>query len=450
MKAVYIIIFAFILQISNVLSNTNSGYQPNWRWIVYPRSDNSSTNNIESTKEEQQRIRRNPNWGYQPNWRWIAYPTSDNSSTNNTESGKEEKQRIHRNPNWGYQPNWRWIAYPTSDNSSTNNTERGKEEQQRIRRNPNWGYQPNWRWIAYPTSDNSSTNNTESGKEEQQRIRRNPNWGYQPNWRWIAYPTSDNSSTNNTESGKEEKQRRTAKPNNVPEKGESHGNRQHSRVKPDEVHQHSQYSPFNHSFYEGWYQTPASLTVNRTLRLGGSWGSLNEIEHEDGFDSCNVTKISTCGEDNNIPGEIRQCFLRSDAISSFAMNLFNVTADNVQMLKVDTKIAQLPFPDPFNVRISQVNHINGCDGNPIVCHTMMTGLSDCDTVYLCHSVKGTTVEQVIIDYNEEVDGVQMYAMCHMDTYNFSEEHVAFRMLDKHPGDSICHFISANSFLVCKI
>jgi hypothetical protein len=295
----------------------------------------------------------------------------------------------------------------------------------------------------------SIAEDAEEGEEEQLRLRRNPNTAYQPNWRWIVYPRTRDATVDDNPPTEEEEEPSTAYRSIALETVETDQSDQQSEPEAYEVDQQQQDSSFNRSFYEGWYQAPASLTVNNTLLFGGPWGSSHQMNHDDTFDTCDITKIPICNADNNIPGEVRQCFLNSDSITSYAMNLFNVTADNIQVLKLDEKIDQLPFPDAFNVTISQVNHINGCDGNPIVCHSMMTNSSDCDTVYLCHAVKGTTVEEVIVDYNEEVNGVDMYAMCHMNTHNFGREHVAFRMLDKHPGDGVCHFISPNSFLVCK-
>ncbi|CAF0894106.1 unnamed protein product [Adineta steineri] len=411
MKAIHIAIFFFALELCTVLSNPNTGYQSNWRWYPSSRNLGSPPNGSQTSDEGNARVRRNPNIAYQPNWRWIAYPRNLDSPTNDTEPSDEGNTRVRRNPNIAYQPNWRWIAYPRNLDSPPNGSQTSDEGNARVRRNPNIAYQPNWRWIAYPRNLDSPPNSSQTSDEGNARVRRNLN------------------TTIGT--------------------GEAHENHKHSRPKPYEINQKNNDSSFDRSLYEGWYQTPASLAANKTLLFSGTWGNLHEMSQSDIVDTCDITNISICDDSNNIPGELRQCFLKPEDITSYAANLYNVTADKIQILKEDPNVQKLPFPDAFNVTISEVNQINGCDGNPTVCHTMMTNSSDCDTVYLCHSVKGTTVKQVIIDYNEEIKDVQMYAMCHMNTHNFGEEHVAFRMLHKHPGDGVCHFISPNSFLVCK-
>ncbi|CAF1563758.1 unnamed protein product [Adineta ricciae] len=313
--------------------------------------------------------------------------------------------------------------------------------------NPNSRY--NWRWIAYPRAL-TAANDQQSADEEKTRVRRNPNWGYQPNWRWISYPRALTAANDQQSADDEAIVRRSHI--NKPGKAEGHGqhHHHHSRPKPYESERENSNKPFNRSLYQGWYQLPSSLAVNNTLLMGGSWGNVEKTNiNDESINTCDISNISICNIVNNVEGEVRQCFHQIDEITSYASEFFNVSNDNIAIYREDEKLAELPFPEPFNVTISEVVQIVGCDGNPLVCHTMKANASDCNTLYLCHAVHGTVVKQVTVDYNEELNNVTMYAMCHLKTDNFGKEHVAFRMLHKRPGDGICHFISPDSFLVCK-
>ncbi|UJR20020.1 hypothetical protein I4U23_023154 [Adineta vaga] len=270
----------------------------------------------------------------------------------------------------------------------------------------------------------------------------NPN--LKSNWRWIVYPRTRAVSVD-TQSDEKEQSYVRRNHIQVSERSKTNGYHHHSKAKPYEFDEENSKKPFNHSLYQGWYQNPTSLAVNNTLSFGGPWGDVHQINDDDEvIDTCEISNISICNNDNNVPGEIRQCFHQIDEIKSYASDLFDVSNEKIEILKEDEKLAQLPFPETFNVTILEVSQITGCNGNPIVCHSMKTNASDCNTLYLCHAVKGTIVKQVIVDYNEEINDIKMYAMCHLDTHNFGKEHVAFRMLHKRPGDDLFGFRPTSS------
>ncbi|CAF4361925.1 unnamed protein product, partial [Adineta steineri] len=207
------------------------------------------------------------------------------------------------------QPNWRWIAYPRNLDSPPNSSQTSDEGNTRARRNPNIAYQPNWRWIAYPRNLDSPPNGSQTSDEGNIRVRRNPNPPGQPNWRWIVYSRNLDSPTNDTELSDEGNTRVRRNLNATIGTGEAHENHKHSRPKPYEINQKNNDSSFDRSLYEGWYQTPASLAANKTLLFSGTWGNLHEMSQSDIVDTCDITNISICDDSNNIPGELRQCFL---------------------------------------------------------------------------------------------------------------------------------------------
>ncbi|XP_010248291.1 PREDICTED: BURP domain protein RD22-like [Nelumbo nucifera] len=76
------------------------------------------------------------------------------------------------------------------------------------------------------------------------------------------------------------------------------------------------------------------------------------------------------------------------------------------------------------------------EGNQVVCH----GMTYPYAVYYCHVIHGTRSYMVPM---VAADGTKAkaVAVCHIDTKEFSPDHVAFKLLNVKPGSvPVCHFL----------
>ncbi|KAJ4830472.1 hypothetical protein Tsubulata_003403 [Turnera subulata] len=72
----------------------------------------------------------------------------------------------------------------------------------------------------------------------------------------------------------------------------------------------------------------------------------------------------------------------------------------------------------------------------VACHTTAYPY----TIYLCHGQSGgNKVFKILLD-GENGEKIEAVSVCHMDTSNWSPDHVSFMILGTHPGASeVCHF-----------
>ncbi|KAL2537423.1 hypothetical protein Fot_18814 [Forsythia ovata] len=78
----------------------------------------------------------------------------------------------------------------------------------------------------------------------------------------------------------------------------------------------------------------------------------------------------------------------------------------------------------------------------VACHTMPYPYA----VYYCHHQESKSKVFKVYLSGENGDSVEAIAVCHMDTSNWSHNHVSFRMLGIEPGTSpVCHFFPADNF-----
>ncbi|CAF1238405.1 unnamed protein product [Didymodactylos carnosus] len=113
----------------------------------------------------------------------------------------------------------------------------------------------------------------------------------------------------------------------------------------------------------------------------------------------------------------------------------------------DDKMYRLPFPSLFNITIVQSNHLAGCDGTPVVCHKFVS--DDGCLVTVCHAIKDTKVFEVVVTAKQVQKPIKAIVMCRYGTTGFDKNGIAFNVLNKQPGDPICHFTMPETFVVCK-
>uniref|UniRef100_A0A2N9IID3 BURP domain-containing protein n=1 Tax=Fagus sylvatica TaxID=28930 RepID=A0A2N9IID3_FAGSY len=79
----------------------------------------------------------------------------------------------------------------------------------------------------------------------------------------------------------------------------------------------------------------------------------------------------------------------------------------------------------------------------VACHTMPYPYA----IFYCHSQKSENKVFKVRLGGENGDKVEAIAVCHMDTSQWSPDHVSFRLLGVQPGtSSVCHFFPADNFV----
>lgn len=79
----------------------------------------------------------------------------------------------------------------------------------------------------------------------------------------------------------------------------------------------------------------------------------------------------------------------------------------------------------------------------VACHTMPYPY----TIFYCHSQHSENKVFKVTLGGENGDLVEAIAVCHMDTSQWSPDHVSFRVLGVQPGtSSVCHFFPADNFV----
>lgn len=79
----------------------------------------------------------------------------------------------------------------------------------------------------------------------------------------------------------------------------------------------------------------------------------------------------------------------------------------------------------------------------VACHTMPYPYA----VFYCHSQESPNRIFKVPLLGENGDGVDAVAVCHLDTTQWSRDHVSFQVLGIEPGSShVCHFFPADHFV----
>ncbi|PIN06748.1 hypothetical protein CDL12_20691 [Handroanthus impetiginosus] len=80
----------------------------------------------------------------------------------------------------------------------------------------------------------------------------------------------------------------------------------------------------------------------------------------------------------------------------------------------------------------------------VACHTMPYAYA----VFYCHYQKSKSRVFKVSLTGENGDKVEAIAVCHMDTSQWSHNHVSFQVLGIEPGSSpVCHFFPADNFVL---
>ena len=140
-----------------------------------------------------------------------------------------------------------------------------------------------------------------------------------------------------------------------------------------------------------------------------------------------------------IKGETKFCAASLESMLDFVHQIFGL---NTQFKALSTKNSGLL--DNILQNYTIMNEPKEVLAPKMVaCHTMPYPY----VVYYCHyQVSESKVFKVTL-MGENGDGVEAVAVCHMDTSQWSSNHVSFRVLGIMPGSSpVCHFFPADNLV----
>ncbi|CAF1532992.1 unnamed protein product [Didymodactylos carnosus] len=191
----------------------------------------------------------------------------------------------------------------------------------------------------------------------------------------------------------------------------------------------------------GMYHVFEDFAPHNTISVGGYWSNVNMT----GNLYCEMEKVPICQELSAV-NEHRRCFRYQNENERLNYGSLLLNTSDIKIVTPDRKMYLLPFPHPFNITVVKTTPIAGCQNNPITCHPIVS--NGC-LVYVCHVLQNTKAFQVTVNTEGNLGIVDMIAICHYETAQFIPAHVAFRLLNKAPGDVVCHFVGVPNHLMCK-
>ena len=145
--------------------------------------------------------------------------------------------------------------------------------------------------------------------------------------------------------------------------------------------------------------------------------------------------IRSC-ERGEMSGEEKYCVRSFESFIDSSVSM--LAGKNIRLLS-----HQIGKPPPTNswFTIGQKRDLG--DKKNIVCHKMIYPYA----VYLCHSIRNTTVYQVPVVNMQDGTKANGVAVCHEDTSGWDPNHVSFRYLKIKPGTvPICHFVNRDTLV----
>lgn len=164
--------------------------------------------------------------------------------------------------------------------------------------------------------------------------------------------------------------------------------------------------------------------------FGFSQGSPQAIAMENTLRHC---------ETEPIEGETKSCVTSLESMLDFSQKIFGLKASfeviSTKLGEKTTSLLQnytiLKLPKPISAP------------KMVACHTLPYPYA----VFYCHFQEGENKVFEVSLGGENGDRVEAVAVCHMDTSQWNQDHVSFRLLGVQPGASpVCHFFPADNLI----
>ncbi|OMO74263.1 hypothetical protein CCACVL1_16865, partial [Corchorus capsularis] len=153
-------------------------------------------------------------------------------------------------------------------------------------------------------------------------------------------------------------------------------------------------------------------------------------------------------ETKPIKGETKFCATSLDSMFDFARTIFGLNSqfEIVATTHLITKSINTHFQN-YTI-LEKPKEISTPKMKMVACHTMPYPYA----VLYCHSQETENrVFKVSLGGGENGDRVEAVAVCHMDTSQWTPNHVSFRVLGIEPGTpGVCHFFPADNFVLIPL
>ncbi|OMP01548.1 hypothetical protein COLO4_11792 [Corchorus olitorius] len=149
-------------------------------------------------------------------------------------------------------------------------------------------------------------------------------------------------------------------------------------------------------------------------------------------------------ETKAIKGETKFCATSLDSMFDFARSIFGLNSqfEIVATRHLITKSINTHFQN-YTI-IETPKEISTPKMKMVACHTMPYPYA----VLYCHSQETQNRVFKVSLGGENGDRVEAVAVCHMDTSQWTPNHVSFRVLGIEPGTpGVCHFFPADNFVL---
>ncbi|KAL4555653.1 hypothetical protein LXL04_038280 [Taraxacum kok-saghyz] len=162
-----------------------------------------------------------------------------------------------------------------------------------------------------------------------------------------------------------------------------------------------------------------------------SQGSPKAIAMESTLKECEVKPIK---------GETKFCATSLESMQEFTRKIFG--SDTQVKTLTTTHLKKRTIGLLQNYKIVEISQ-NIPSPKLVACHTMPYPYS----VFYCHSQESENKVLMVSLEGEDGDLVEALSVCHMDTSQWSPNHVSFSVLGVEPGTtSVCHFFPSDNFV----
>ncbi|KAI3509569.1 hypothetical protein L1887_24944 [Cichorium endivia] len=160
-------------------------------------------------------------------------------------------------------------------------------------------------------------------------------------------------------------------------------------------------------------------------------GSPQAIAMENTLKECEVKPIK---------GETKLCATSLESVYEFTSEIFGSDTQVKTLTTTHLKKSTVGLLQNYKVlEISQ----NIPSPKLVACHTMPYPYA----VFYCHSQESENKVIMVSLEGEDGDLVEALSVCHMDTSQWSRNHVSFSVLGVEPGtSSVCHFFPSDNFV----
>ncbi|XP_076921645.1 BURP domain-containing protein BNM2A-like [Bidens hawaiensis] len=142
-----------------------------------------------------------------------------------------------------------------------------------------------------------------------------------------------------------------------------------------------------------------------------------------------------------IKGETKRCATSLESVHEFSRAIFG--SDTQVKTLATTHLKNPPSGLLQNYKIIAISQ-NIPSPKLMACHTMPYAYA----VFYCHSQESENIVLMVTLKGEDGDVVEALSVCHMDTSQWSPNHISFSVLGVEPGaTSVCHFFPSDNFVL---